>query len=103
MLKSGGRLVISDILLDGRLPEAIERDLLAYVGCISGAMERQPYFDLVEAAGLSKIEVLSDVDALATFADSFPDEAAGFLARTGARREELEGKVRSVTFRAVKS
>ena len=35
VLKPGGRLVISDIVLDGRLPEAVEQDIYAYVGCVS--------------------------------------------------------------------
>ncbi len=103
VLRPGGRLVVSDILLDGRLPEVLERDLLAYVGCVAGAMERHAYFGLVEAAGLSGIEVLRDVDYLATVAGALPGEVAGLLARTGVALASLAGKVRSVTFRAVKA
>ena len=102
VLKAGGRLVISDIVLDGELPAAIGRDLLAYVGCISGAIQRNEYFALVERAGLSKIEVLRDIDALAAFAAGAPEEARALAERTGVRVEDVLGKVRSVTYRAWK-
>jgi SAM-dependent methyltransferase len=102
VLRPGGRMVISDILLDGRLPATVEDDLLAYVGCLSGAMQREEYFGLVGAAGLEKVEVLRDVDYLATLVESAPDEVRALEARTGVERHQVMGRVRSVTFRAVK-
>jgi len=101
VLRPGGRAVISDIVLEGRLPDVIERDLMAYVGCISGALQRGEYFALAEAAGL-RVEVLKDVDYGAAVAASAPDEIESLLGRLGIRREDVVGKVRSVTFRAVK-
>ncbi len=102
VLKPGGRLVISDIVLDGRLPEAVGRDLLAYVGCVAGAMERDEYFRGVRDAGLGEIRILRDVDFLATGACVLPDDLLASLAREGVTPRDFEGKVRSVTFRAVK-
>ncbi len=102
ILKPGGRLVISDIVLDGRLPEAVERDLLAWVGCISGAILRDDYFAMARAAGLGKIEILKDLDYLAAFSTAAPEEAQAFLDRNAAKREEVTGKVRSITYRATK-
>jgi arsenite methyltransferase len=102
VLRPGGRMVISDILLHGRLPEAVEKDLLAYVGCVSGALREEEYFALVGAAGLEQVEVLRDVDYVAGLIESAPDEVRALEARTGVKREEVVGRVRSVTFRAVK-
>ena len=102
VLRPGGRVVISDIVLDGRLPEAVEKDLLAYVGCVSGAMRREEYFALVGAAGLEKVEALRDVDYLAGLIAAAPDEVRALEARTGVKREEVLGRVRSMTFRASK-
>jgi arsenite methyltransferase len=102
VLRPGGRVVISDILLRGRLPEAVEKDLLAYVGCVSGAMRQEEYFALVGAAGLEKVEVLRDVDYVAGLIETAPDEVRALEARTGVKREEVVGRVRSVTFRALK-
>jgi len=103
VLKPGGRLVISDIVLDGRLPEAIARDIAAYVGCISGAVSRDDYFRIVREAGLGEIEVLTDTDSLAVLVQSFPAEAQSLLDRVGLQMEDVRGTVRSITFRARKS
>jgi arsenite methyltransferase len=100
VLRPGGRLVISDILLDGTLPAAIRDDLLAYVGCVSGALSREAYFALVSAAGLGRVEVLRDVDFLAQLAQAAPEEARRLQERTGIGLEQVLGLVRSVTFRA---
>jgi SAM-dependent methyltransferase len=102
VLKPGGRLVISDIVLDGALPPAIEKDVYAYVGCISGAMQRPAYFAALEAAALRDVEVLKDIDYLGAMLDAAPDEVRALLERTGVAAGELRGKVRSLTFRACK-
>jgi SAM-dependent methyltransferase len=102
VLKPGGRLVISDIILDGELPAAIEKDVYAYVGCVSGAMQRAAYFKTLEAAGLRDVEVLKDIDYLGAMLDAAPDEVRELLARTGVSADDVRGKVRSVTFRACK-
>jgi SAM-dependent methyltransferase len=102
VLKPGGRMVISDIVLDGRLPEAIEKDVYAYVGCVSGAMLRDQYFGLLRDAGF-EVEVLKDVDYLAAMEDAAPEEAQALLRRSGVPREQVLGKVRSLTYRASKA
>jgi SAM-dependent methyltransferase len=102
VMRPGGRLVISDIVLDGELPRSIQDDLLSYVGCVAGAMQRDRYMTRVLAAGLSGIELLSDVDFLGAVGDSLPPDVVGLLDRTGVDLEELRGKVRSITFRAFK-
>jgi SAM-dependent methyltransferase len=102
VLKPGGRLVVSDIILDGALPPAVEKDVNAYVGCISGAMPRPAYFAALEEAGLRDVEVLKDVDYLGAMLDAAPEEVGALAARTGVAIDDLRGKVRSVTFRACK-
>ena len=102
VLKPGGRLVVSDIVLDGRLPEAVESDVFAYVGCVAGAVDRGAYFRLLAEAGLAEVEVLKDVDYLAGLAAAAPEEAEALLARTNVKAEDLAGKVRSVTYRATR-
>jgi arsenite methyltransferase len=102
VLKPGGRMVVADIVLDAPLPEAVAKDLAAWVGCISGALPRQEYIRLVESAGLGSVEVLKDIDQGAALEAVAPDQVQELLGRTGAKRDELVGAVRSVTFRAVK-
>jgi SAM-dependent methyltransferase len=102
VLKPGGRLVVSDIVLDGDLPAAVKDDVLAYVGCVAGAMRREEYFGLLAEAGLSGIEVLRDVDYLAAAEEAVPGEVEALTCRTGVAREEIAGVVRSVTYRALR-
>ncbi len=102
VLKPGGRLVISDIVLDGPLPAAVGNDLLAYVGCVAGAQQRDDYFAAVSAAGLTEIEMLMDSDAVKLLGGEIPGDLLEMLERTGVSADELRGKVRSVTYRAVK-
>jgi len=103
VLKPGGRLVVSDVMLDGELPEIITRDVMAYVGCVSGAIQREDYLSMLSAAGLGEIEVIKDVDFLATVADSLPEEISTAMDKIGLHRDDLNGIVRSVTYRARKT
>jgi SAM-dependent methyltransferase len=103
VLKPGGRMVVSDVVLDGPLPEAVEKDVLAYVGCIAGAARREAYFDLLGAAGLGEVEVLRDVDSLEQWAAAAGAEAQALAERTGVKLEDVAAKVRSVTYRARKN
>ena len=101
VLKPGGRMVVSDIVLDAPLPEAVRADIAAWVGCISGALRKEEYLGLVEGAGFTQVEVLKDVDYGAAMEAAAPEQARALLERTGAKREDLVGTVRSVTFRAL--
>jgi SAM-dependent methyltransferase len=103
VLKPGGRLVVSDILLDGELPDALARDVLAWTGCVSGAERRQTYFERLEAAGLGEVEILRDVDYATSLAKAAPEEAEALLSRLGLTVEDIRGVVRSVTYRARRS
>jgi len=103
VLRPGGRLVVSDIVLDAPLPAAVRESVLAYVGCVAGAMLRDEYFGLLAAAGLVGVTVLKDVDYLAPNGGwSFAPETLREFDAEGVRLDDLKGKVRSVTYRAVK-
>ncbi|MEM3726426.1 MAG: arsenite methyltransferase [Candidatus Bathyarchaeia archaeon] len=60
VLKTGGRLVISDIVLLDELPQAIRNDENAYVSCVSGAIRKEEYVSLIEQAGFREIKVLEE-------------------------------------------
>lgn len=57
LLRAGGRLAISDIVTDSRLPESITCDSSLWAACIGGAAQRDDYRSHVEAAGLRVILV----------------------------------------------
>jgi len=102
VLKPGGRLVVSDILLDRELPGAIAQDVLAYVGCVAGAELRETYFGRLRAAGLGEIEILRDEDYLDALLAAAPAEVEELSRRTGIPVEAVKGAVRSITYRATR-
>lgn len=68
VLKPGGRLAVSDIALKQELPAELGNDLMAYVGCIAGAIPIEDYKDGLLGAGFSGVEVIdtgSDLNAYA--------------------------------------
>jgi len=60
VLKPGGRLAVSDIVLDGELPKAVSDDAYSYSACIAGAVERERYLGMIREAGFERVEVLSE-------------------------------------------
>ena len=60
VLKPGGHFSISDIVLEGQLPEAIRTAAEMYAGCVSGAIQRQVYMELIEQNGFMNITVQKD-------------------------------------------
>jgi SAM-dependent methyltransferase len=63
VLKPGGKIMISDIVLLKELPEAVLQSAQAYVGCISGAMLKDEYLNVVKEAGFENIEILGENSA----------------------------------------
>jgi ubiquinone/menaquinone biosynthesis C-methylase UbiE len=59
VLRPGGRLSVSDMVVDGELPEALRQNLNAWAGCIAGALDELDYLDKIRAAGFTRVEVLS--------------------------------------------
>ncbi len=60
VLKPGGRLMVSDIVLLKELPDFIKESIAAYVGCISGAMMKGDYLAAIRDAGFQEVEVLDE-------------------------------------------
>ena len=59
LLGPGGRMSVSDIVVDGDLPQAIRDRLDAWAGCIAGALDEAEYLGKIRAAGFERVEVLS--------------------------------------------
>ncbi|GAB4027461.1 arsenite methyltransferase [Spirosoma gilvum] len=57
ILKPGGHFSISDIVLQGDLPEGLRQDAELYVGCVSGAIQKEAYLQLVRENGFTDIQV----------------------------------------------
>jgi len=57
VLKPGGRFAVSDVVTRGEMPPEIRQSVLAWVGCIAGALEENDYRSKLAAAGFEKIEI----------------------------------------------
>ena len=57
VLKAGGHFSISDIVLEGDLPEALKNAAEMYAGCVSGAIQKKDYLDLIEKNGFVQLNL----------------------------------------------
>jgi SAM-dependent methyltransferase len=59
VLKPGGRVLISDLVTEGELPEKIRRSSDAWAGCIAGALEKRKYIEIIRKAGFRDVKIVS--------------------------------------------
>ncbi|MGB8990982.1 MAG: arsenite methyltransferase [Desulfobaccales bacterium] len=85
VLKPGGRILISDLVTAGELPEDVRRSFAAWADCLAGAMDKEKYLETIRRAGFTEVSVVSES----------PYEAPELDAR-------LQGKIISVKVRAFK-
>jgi SAM-dependent methyltransferase len=57
VLKPGGRLAVSDIVVRGEMPPEVQRSMELWAGCIAGALRDEDYVSKVKAAGFQAIEI----------------------------------------------
>jgi len=93
VLKPGGHFSISDIVLVGHLPANIQNAAEMYAGCVSGAIQKQTYLELIESNGFTNLTIQKEKtivvpdDILSNYlsADeiaSFKNSGAGILSIT---------------------
>jgi SAM-dependent methyltransferase len=75
VLKPGGRMVVSDLVLVRPLPESVRTSMEAYVGCVAGAWMKDDYLDLMRKAGFEDVAVLQEV-SYATAGEGLPGVVA---------------------------
>ena len=94
VLRPGGRLTVSDIVLNRPLPKAARDSAALYAACVAGALRREKYLDAVAKAGFTRIAILTDRLYSASSCCSDP-----ITSKAGAA---LEGVASSLTLRARK-
>jgi arsenite methyltransferase len=60
VLKPGGRLMVSDIVLLNELPDSIKKSVAAYIGCVAGASKKDDYLKDIKAAGFKEVAVVAE-------------------------------------------
>jgi arsenite methyltransferase len=57
VLKPGGRLAVSDIVVRGEIPQEIQRNIELWAGCVAGALEEKEYLSKLERAGFERVSI----------------------------------------------
>ena len=117
VLRPGGRLSVSDMVVDGDLPQAIRDNLNAWAGCLAGALDESDYLSRIRAAGFERVEVLSrdyaeisdaDLEGVQVMVVNAEGEAVtgkdanALLQESGLSTRDLARRVASVKVRAYK-
>ena len=58
VLRPGGRMFISDIVIEGKLPKKVQESVEAYTACISGALEEEKYLQTIKDAGFVDVKII---------------------------------------------
>jgi arsenite methyltransferase len=60
VLKPGGRLMVSDIVLLSELPDSIKKSVAAYIGCVAGASKKDEYLRHIKTAGFKEVTIVDE-------------------------------------------
>ncbi|MDL2221052.1 arsenite methyltransferase [Parabacteroides sp. OttesenSCG-928-N08] len=71
VLKTGGHFCISDVVLNGEIPEKLKQAAEMYVGCVSGAIPKTQYLEKIKEAGFTEIAICKEKPII------IPDEILG--------------------------
>lgn len=96
VLRPGGRLMVSDIVLLRPLPPSVRESVSAYVGCVSGAELKEDYLNAIVDAGFAEVEVIDET----TFGADF---VADFIDVPGENLTEIVSSVVSIKVCGIKS
>jgi arsenite methyltransferase len=104
VLKPGGRLMVSDIVLLAELPAALRDSIQAYVGCIAGAVMKDDYLGAVTKAGFRDVKIMDEtLFPVKDFVDHpAVQEAVTDLGINKDKIEQLSAAVASIKVYAVK-
>ncbi|MCX5723458.1 MAG: arsenite methyltransferase [Nitrospirae bacterium] len=99
VLKPGGRLAVSDVVVRGDVPAEIRHSVELWMGCIAGALEESAYRSKLVKAGFRDIEIVPTRIYRAEDAKDFLG-GAGF--NVEALAPQMDGKFMSAFIRARK-
>jgi arsenite methyltransferase len=104
VLKPGARMMISDMVLLKAMPEAFKKNVLACVGCISGAEMKNEYLRLIENAGFRKVKIIAETRLAAemVLSDSTAKAVIKELNLTRKSAEAIANSVVSIRISATK-
>ena len=102
VLRPGGRVVVSDVVLDAPLPAAVAASVAALTGCVAGAALRADYLRTIAEVGLDDIEVVDDKAFGEMAMTMIPEPLLRTVEAAGVDVPAVARSVRSITIRAWK-
>jgi len=104
VLRPGGRLMVSDIVLLKELPKEIKNSVAAYISCIAGATPKKEYLRKIQAAGFKETKVQGEAAFPTEFLVNDPTvrEVAKNLKLSRKKAEDLASSVVSIKVSAIK-
>jgi arsenite methyltransferase len=104
VLKLGGRLMVSDIVLVSELPGSIKNSAAAYIGCLAGAIMLDEYLEAIKAAGFKQIRIIDEASLATDYTpkDTVVQALVNDSGVSCADLKKLGSSVRSLKVQAVK-
>lgn len=104
VLKPGGRLAVSDIVLLRDLPEFVQRSTEAYIGCLAGAIMKEDYLNIIKAEGFTNIRVADEasfpIESLVSESSGSPIQDMPELSKE--QLKEVSDSISSIKVSAIK-
>lgn len=102
VLKPGGRLMVSDIVLEKELPSVIKNSVEAYIGCIAGAMLKNQYLNVIKQAGFRNVKIVEETRFPLDCVINDPNTKTIFRKLNTGKNKKLLNYLLSVKISAVK-
>jgi arsenite methyltransferase len=104
VLKPGGRLMVSDMVLLSELPDSIKSSAAAYIGCLAGAMMQDEYLKAIESAGFKQVSIIDETSLSTDYTPKDPivKTLANDSGISQADLKKLGSSVRSIKVQAIK-
>jgi len=95
VLKPGGRLMVSDIVTLKELPPAIKKSIAGYLGCLSGALMKDEYIDVIKSAGFDDVKIIDEASFPVDYMANDPT-AQAIIGDLKVSHEEVKEAARAV-------
>ena len=104
VLRPGGRMMVSDLVLLKTLPPKVLKSVQAYIGCVSGAQKKEDYLNSIKGAGFKEVKIVEESKYGAKFIsdDESIRQKAESLHISGKELEELANSVCSIRVWGIK-
>jgi SAM-dependent methyltransferase len=105
VLKPGGRLMVSDIVLLKELPDFIKESIDAYVSCVSGALLKEDYITAIKNAGFQNVEIIDETSFPVDFLNLDPlvDQIKTYIKISTDEIKDIASSVVSINISGIKS